>query len=233
MFTGLIEAIGMVDSVRGSSQGMSIRILCASLADGLAVGDSINVDGVCQTVVAADRSTFTVEAVGDTLAKTTFRKLKPGARVNLERALRADGRFGGHMVMGHVNGTARILSWRPEAGAAASEAAAWFLTLELQPSWADRVVPEGSIAVDGVSLTVAEVAPGAAGAGLSASAGFLARMSIIPHTRKATTLGLRQQGDLVNIELDILASYVRAAIKAAGPLEAGLTPQKLTSWGYS
>ena len=93
---------------------MLIEILCPPVASGLAIGDSINVDGVCQTVVAATASTFSVEAVGDTLAKTNFRRLKPGARVNLERALRADGRFGGHMVMGHVTGTARILSWRAE-----------------------------------------------------------------------------------------------------------------------
>jgi riboflavin synthase len=223
MFTGLIEAVGSVDSISRSSRGMLIRIVCPPVASGLAIGDSINIDGVCQTAVAATASTFSVEAVGDTLAKTNFQKLKPGARVNLERALRADGRFGGHMVMGHVTGTARILSWRAETGA-------WLLTLELDPSWADRVSPEGSIAVDGISLTVAEVVRSAAISGVGS---LTARMSIIPHTRQATTLALKKEGNLVNIELDILASYVRAAMKAAFAQGSGLTLEKLNSWGYS
>ena len=223
MFTGLIEAVGSAASVSRSSQGILIEILCPTVANGLAIGDSINVDGVCQTVVTATASTFSVEAVGDTLAKTNFRRLKPGARVNLERAMRADGRFGGHMVMGHVTGTARILSWRAEAGA-------WLLTLGLDPSWEDRVSPEGSIAVDGISLTVAEVVRGAASSGVRS---LSARMSIIPHTRQATTLALKKEGDLVNIELDILASYVRAAVKAVFTQGSGLTQEKLNSWGYS
>jgi riboflavin synthase len=231
MFTGLIEEIGRVDSIHGSQRGgMRIVILCPPIARELAVGDSVNVDGVCQTVVAATASTFSVEAVGDTLEKTTLGELKQGTRVNLERSMRADGRFGGHMVMGHVSGTARILSWGPEGNPADSGAAAWFLVLELQPSWADRVVAEGSIAVDGVSLTVAEISGSVA---LSSSKGLSARMSIIPHTRKATTLALKKEGDLVNIELDILASYVRAALKTAFRQDPGLTLEKLVGWGYS
>ncbi len=222
MFTGLIEAVGSVDSIHGGSEGMRIGIFCPSVASGLALGDSINVDGVCQTVVAATDSTFSVEAVGDTLVKTTFRKLARGSRVNLERALRADGRFGGHLVMGHVTGTARIVSWE--------EAEAWFLVIELDPSWEDRVVPEGSIAVDGISLTVAEVTRNAA---FSGSGILCARASIIPHTRSTTTLAGRKVGDFVNIELDILASYVRAALKAALGKGTGISLEKLSRWGYS
>ncbi len=230
MFTGLIEAIGSVSSVRGSQQGVRIEIRCPSVATELEIGDSINVDGVCQTAVAATNSTLSFEAVGDTLAKTTLGRLKPGAQVNLERALRADARFGGHIVMGHVTGTARITSWEPEAGTGGSEAAAWFLTVELDPSWADRVAAECSIAVDGISLTVAEVLRSSARAGAD---GLRARMSIIPHTRKATTLSLKKEGDLVNIELDVLASYVKAAVDAAFARGRGLTAEKLASWGYS
>jgi riboflavin synthase len=230
MFTGLIEAVGRVDSIRGGSEGLRIEILCPPVASGLALGDSINVDGVCQTVVAATQSTFSVEAVGDTLVKTTFRKLARGARVNLERALRADDRFGGHMVMGHVAGTARIISWKAGAGAKGTETGAWFLVLELDPSWEDRVVPEGSIAVDGISLTVAEVTRNAA---LSSTGSLHARASIIPHTRLATTLAERKAGDFVNIELDILASYVRAAMNASFGKGSGISLEKLSSWGYS
>jgi len=230
MFTGLIEAVGAVDSIRGDSRAMRIGIHCPSVACGLALGDSISVDGVCQTVIAATQSIFSVEAVGDTLTKTTFRTLAKGSRVNLERALRADGRFSGHMVMGHVTGTARIISWKADAATMGTEAVAWFLVLELDPSWEGRVVPEGSIAVDGISLTVAEVTRSA----LFSSTGSLrARASIIPHTRNATTLAERKAGDLVNIELDILASYVRAAMKTSLGEGSAISLEKLSSWGYS
>src|SRR5271157_5010273 len=224
MFTGLIEAVGSVDSIGGGPEGMRIGILCPPVASGLAPGDSINVDGVCQTVVAVTQSTFSVEAVGDTLVKTTFRKLARGSRVNLERAMRADGRFGGHLVTGHVTGTARIISWEEGAGRAGMDAGAWFLVIELDPSWEDRVAPEGSIAVDGISLTVAEVIGNVA---LSGTGSLSARASIIPHTRSATTLAERKVGDFVNIELDILASYVRAALKAALGKGTGISLEKL------
>jgi riboflavin synthase len=227
MFTGLIEAVGSIDTISGSSEGMRITILSPVIAAGLALGDSVNIDGACQTVVAFTPSTFTVEAVGDTLVKTTFRGLKRGARVNLERAMRADGRFGGHMMSGHVTGTAPILSWGPGSG---GDAGAWFLVLGLDPGWEDRVIPEGSIAVDGISLTVAEVTRDSS---LSAAGGLNARVSIIPHTRLATTLAGKKAGDLVNIELDILASYVRAAMKAALGTGSGVSMEKLRDWGYS
>ena len=228
MFTGLIEAVGIVESIRRGAEGMRIVINSPVVAAGLAIGDSVNVDGVCQTVIAADASSFTVEAVGDTLEKTTFRRLKQGAKVNLEQALRADGRLGGHMVMGHVTGAARVRSWAPQAGRSGNGGGAWFLVLELDPSWSDRVAPEGSIAVDGISLTVAEVTRDSA---LGASK-LCARISIIPHTRLATTLALRREGDFVNIELDILASYVRVAMNAVSSKGRAITPEALRSWGF-
>jgi len=236
MFTGLIEEIGRVQGVERGSNGMRIEIQSAVLAPTLAIGDSVNIDGACQTVVAASKATFTVEAVGDTLVKTTFRSLTRGKRVNLERAVRADSRMGGHIVMGHVTGTARILSWGPAAPSGSlggslgpDGTAAWFLLLALERSWADRVASEGSIAVDGISLTIAEVLQGAT---TQRPRGLQARISIIPHTRTATTLADRRQGDLVNIELDILASYVRAADGSTLSRDSGLTLEKLDSWGY-
>ncbi|HUI70943.1 MAG TPA: riboflavin synthase [Spirochaetia bacterium] len=230
MFTGLIEAIGRIESVEAGSQGMRIGVFCPPIASELAIGDSINIDGACQTVVATSPSSLSVEAVGDTLVKTTFRGFKRGTKVNLERALRADGRFGGHIVTGHVTGTGRILSWGPHPAQAGFEVGAWFLTLNLESSWEDRVAPEGSIAVDGISLTIAALDREPKGSG---SAGLRARISVIPHTRQATTLPLKKQGDLVNIELDILASYARAAVKAAVASAPGLSLEKLASWGYS
>lgn len=241
MFTGLIEDIGRVQGAESGSSGMRIEIQSPALAPALEIGDSVNIDGACQTVVATTKETFTVEAVGDTLEKTTFRSLAPGKRVNLERAVRADSRMGGHMVMGHVTGTARIISWGPAAqrqsfgkSSGPDDAAAWFLLLGLDQSWADRVAPEGSIAVDGVSLTVAEVLQGGvAGAAAGRDGGLQVRISIIPHTRTATTLVDRRQGDLVNIELDILASYASAALRAALGAAPRLTKEKLALWGYT
>jgi riboflavin synthase len=132
------------------------------------------------------------------------------------------------MVMGHVTGAARVDSWGPEAGRSSQGAGAWFLVLDLDPSWADRVAPEGSIAVDGISLTVAEVTHDSA----VGASGLLARISIIPHTRLATTLALKREGDFVNIELDILASYVRAAMSVVFGKGRAITPEALRSWGY-
>lgn len=229
MFTGLIEDIGKVQGIESGRNGLRIEIGSAALAPTLKIGDSISIDGVCQTVVAATESSFAVEAVGDTLVKTTFRGLTRGKRVNLERALRADGRMGGHMVMGHVTGAARVLSWGPAVGPR-SETGAWFLLLALDSSWADRVASEGSIAVDGISLTIAEVLQ-------ESKAGpqgrLQARISIIPHTRTATTLSDRQQGDIVNVELDILASYASAAVRATLGKVPSLTKEKLALWGYA
>lgn len=228
MFTGLIEAVGTVESCARAARGMRIGIGCPALAPSLAVGDSINVDGACQTVIAATTSSFSVEAVGDTLEKTTFRKLAQGVRVNLERAMRADGRFGGHLVTGHVTGTATIISWAAGSGGSEGDPGAAFLVLGLDHAWRDRVVAEGSIAVDGISLTVAQVVEAGAGTGGS----LRARISIIPHTRRSTTLAQRKPGDTVNIELDILGSYISAAVKAGLGRIAGMDIGKLKEWGY-
>jgi riboflavin synthase len=228
MFTGLIEEMGTVESCARGPRGMRIGILSPALAPSLTVGDSITVDGACQTVIAVTPSTFSVAAVGDTLEKTTFRALARGARVNLERAMRADGRFGGHVVTGHVTGTASIVSWADGNGSPGGELGATFLVLGLDPSWRDRVVAEGSIAVDGISLTVAEVVDTGARSGGT----LRARISIIPHTRHSTTLARKKPGDTVNIELDILGSYVAAAVRAGLGRIANLDIGKLKEWGY-
>jgi riboflavin synthase len=247
MFTGLIEEVGVLGTMRAAATGTRLGIRCPSLARVLRVGESVAVNGACLTVVSRGGDDFDVEAVGDTLEKTTLRRAKPGARVNLERALSAAGRLDGHLVMGHVTGTARIRSWAPAASAASAAQAesprgdleAWFLVVDLDPSWADRVAAEGSIAIDGVSLTVA----GLDGADDSSGSGRLeARISVIPHTRLATNLADRKAGDEVNVELDVIASYVRAAVAAffkggatggtPAPDASRLDIERLKSWGY-
>ncbi len=234
MFTGLIEEVGAIGSLRAEATGMKIGIRCPTLTPALDIGESIAVNGVCLTVTARSRDDFEVQAVGDTLEKTTLRGMRPGARVNLERALRASGRLDGHFVTGHVTGRARIKSWGPAAAATSSSPRealeAWFLVIDLDPAWAGRVAAEGSIAIDGISLTVA---------GIENSE---ARISVIPSTRLATCLSDRKAGDEVNVELDVLASYVYAAVAAllgadaaAGIVLRGsprIDIEQLKSWGY-
>ncbi|MGO8692319.1 MAG: riboflavin synthase [Rectinemataceae bacterium] len=241
MFTGLIEEIGELGSLQAAATGLRLGIVCPTLASALEIGASIAVDGVCLTVTSRGRNGFEAEAVGDTLEKTTLRKMKKGTRVNLERPLSAGGRLDGHIVMGHVTGRAPILSWGPARakGAGRGDLEAWFLVIGLDPTWADRVVAEGSIAIDGISLTVA----GLESAGESPESGrFAARISVIPHTRLATSLADKRTGDEVNVELDVLASYVHAAVAAflrrgaadetPGRGGKSFDMEQLKAWGY-
>lgn len=242
MFTGLIEEVGELGSLRAAAGGLRLGIACPALAPTLDVGASLAVDGVCLTVTSRNRGGVEVEAVGDSLEKTTLRRLKQGSRVNLERPLTAGARLAGHIVTGHVVGTARVLSWGPRASGATrgrrSDLEAWFLTIGLSRSWADRIAAEGSIAIDGISLTVAGLE---GGEGRSARDLLQARISVIPHTRAATNLATKRVGDEVNIELDIIASYIRAAVAVF--LQGGSTDgelmkrpaldiERLGEWGY-
>lgn len=195
MFTGLVEALGRVERVVEESAGRRLRLVWPGLTgsgDPLALGESVAVNGCCLTVVATDASGdgFEVQAGPETLARTNLGSASEGDPVNLERALRVGDRFGGHFVQGHVDATAVLLERRPEGE--------WeFLAFALDPVWDPLLVPKGSIAVDGVSLTLVDVAPG--------------RFSVmlIPHTLAVTTLGALVPGQRVNIELDMLAKHVQ------------------------
>lgn len=210
MFTGLVEEVGAIRSVQPLSQGRRLVIECQKVLEGLQIGDSIALNGVCQTVVAFDRHQASFEAVGDTLTKTTLGRLEVGAALNLERACRADGRLGGHFVLGHVQSVTTVTHWEPRGDG-------WTLELALPQALVPYLVAEGSVAVDGVSLTVAEVDP------------HRFRISIIPHTVSATNLVNLKVGSLVNLETDILARYVEAQLRAARP---GLASDALKLWGY-
>jgi riboflavin synthase len=187
VFTGLVEGMGEVER-----PGPRVRIR-ADLA--LAVGDSVAVDGCCLTVVAAGDGWFEADAVPETLRRTTLGRRGPGDRVNLERPLRADGRLGGHFVQGHVDGVGRVAGRRAEGDSL-------LLDFTAGPELLRYVAEKGSIAVDGVSLTVAARLQG----------GF--RVAVIPHTAAATTLGSRLTGDEVNLEADVLAKYVEGLLAA-------------------
>ena len=193
MFTGLVEAMGRLEA----REGARLRFACPFAAE-LAVGDSVSVNGVCLTVEERDEATFSCTAVAATLRRTTLGGLQPGDAVNLERALRADGRLGGHIVQGHVDGVGHLEARRPDGP--------WELLRIAAPEEVLRyVVPRGSIAVDGVSLTVAECGSDAFG------------VAIIPHTADATTLGALRPGAPVNLEADVIAKYVEGLLAGRDP----------------
>jgi riboflavin synthase len=198
VFTGLVEATGVVAAVAAAPDRAGARLeLAAALADELAAGDSVAVNGCCLTVAATRPGGFAADLVAETLRRTALGGLRAGDRVNLERPLALGGRLGGHLVQGHVDGVARVLARRP-AGAGAE------LTVELPAGLARYVAHKGSIAVDGVSLTVAAVAAGAF------------TVALVPHTLAVTTLGDRRPGDPVQLEVDVVAKYVERLLAAEG-----------------
>lgn len=199
MFTGLIEAMGQL----AERQGAHLRFTCP-FAGALAPGESVAVSGACLTVEACDASGFSATAVPTTLRRTTLGSLAVGDAVNLERALRADGRLGGHLVQGHVDGVGHLLARTPDLE--------WeLLRFRAPEALLPYLVPRGSIAVDGVSLTVAGREAG----------GFT--VAIIPHTAAATTLGALRPGAAVNLEADVIAKYVEGLL-GTSPKSAWATP---------
>ena len=205
MFTGLVEKLGRVEQVSEENSGRRLTLAWPGLSrscDPLALGESVAVNGCCLTVIEAEPGgdTFVVQAGPETLVRTSLGDKKPGDPVNLERALRVGDRLGGHFVQGHVDATAVLRERRPDGE--------WeFLGFGLDPEWDPLMVTKGSIAVDGVSLTLVDVAPGRFSA------------MLIPHTLAMTTLGTLRPGDRVNIELDMLAKHVRKLINGRNSSE--------------
>ena len=193
MFTGLVEAIGQVTAVRDVPGGRRIRIT-VPFASALTDGESVSVNGVCLTAVTRDATGLEADVGPETARVTTLGTLAAGAAVNLERSMAAGGRFGGHFVQGHVDGIGRV-------GAIRAEGEAYWVTIEFPPGLAPFLVPKGSVAVDGISLTVATLA----------EAQF--EVMIIPFTWQSTTLSQRVAGDPVNLECDMLGKYVVRAMQ--------------------
>lgn len=197
MFTGIVEEVGTVSSAQEAAGDLRIRVE-AELASDLAIGDSIAVSGCCLTASEVDASGFSAELSRETIAKTAGR-WRSGSRVNLERALAADGRFGGHMVSGHVEATGEVRQVRRQPGA-------FVMTVRAPDRLARYLVPKGSITVDGVSLTLVDVGgPGGSDPRLSPSEFTL---WLIPHTLEITTLGELEPGSAVNLEADLIAKYL-------------------------
>jgi riboflavin synthase len=224
MFTGIVEGTGTVVALTAAPDGAAARLEVQApwLAGDLAVGDSVAVDGCCLTVTAAAAGGFAADLVAETLRRTALGRLAAGARVNLERPLALGGRLGGHLVQGHVDGVGRVLDQRPTGPEGSGEPQGGApvgregsgeprrgapvnqgheVRIELPDDLARYVVEKGSIAVDGVSLTVAGLGPG-----------WFA-VALVPHTLAATTLGERGPGDPVHLEVDVVAKYVERLVQ--------------------
>jgi len=194
VFTGIVEAVGTVVAVEPVGELLRLVVEAPALAAEARVGDSIAVRGACLTVTRASGGSIHFDAVRETILRTALADLAPGARVNLERALRADARLDGHVVQGHVDGVGRVSELRREGDDVR-------LFVACPAEVAEHLVPKGSVAIDGVSLTVV-------GAGEAAF-----DVALVPHTLAATTLGSLRPGDRVNLEADVLAKYVRRSVE--------------------
>lgn len=210
MFTGIIETIGTIRSIRRGAHSITLHIAAPGILEGTAVGDSIATNGVCLTVTSIERDAFTADAMPETMQHTALGSLQAGSRVNLERALRLDSRLGGHMVSGHIDGTGTLAALKRDDNAIR-------LTVTASPDITRYIIPKGSVALDGVSLTVTGVTSGSF------------EVSVIPHTQHATTLTSLMPGTPVNIENDLIAKYIEKLLPSA---PQGLTLEKLIENGF-
>lgn len=189
MFTGLVEEVGKVKSITKTNNAAKLTINAKKVLEGIKLGDSISTNGVCLTVTEFNLQSFTVDVMPETMRRSNLHLLSPGDEVNLERALRIGDRLGGHFVSGHIDGMGTITNIESE------DNAVW-ITIETSKELLKYIVYKGSIAIDGVSLTVAYVDEN------------IFKVSIIPHTKEVTTLHRKKVGDVVNLECDMISKYV-------------------------
>jgi len=213
MFTGLIEAVCTVMSVRRSESTMLLTIDLGELAGDSKIGDSIAINGVCLTIARLEGGIATFELSGETLARSTLNKLKPSSQVNVERAIKAADRFGGHFVQGHIDGTATIKTIDKHGRFADMKFAA-------EPGLLNAMVVKGSVAVDGISLTIASIEQNSF------------TVALIPETLNKTTLSKVKIGDEVNIETDIIVKTIKTQLEKILPQKQSLTAEKLKELGF-
>ncbi|MBP3718717.1 MAG: riboflavin synthase [Eubacterium sp.] len=195
MFTGIIEEVGIVRSITKGSLSAILNISCEKVLEDTRVGDSIAVNGVCLTVTSLEESSFTADVMAETLRRSSLGELVKGSKVNLERAMQLNGRFGGHIVSGHIDGTGTILSTKKEGNAT-------WVEVGTSPEILRFIIQKGSITIDGISLTVAKLTDKSFS------------VSIIPHTGSETTLLTKKIGSVVNLENDIVGKYVERFISS-------------------
>jgi riboflavin synthase len=195
MFTGIVEEIGTIHSVQRGKQSAVLKIGASQIVEGLKNGDSVNTNGACLTVISVDGDSFSADVMAETMRLTNLQFLKPGSKVNLERAMKLNERLGGHLVSGHIDGTGTI------TGIAEEDNAQW-ITVSADPAILRYMIKKGSIAIDGISLTVAKLT------------GNDFSVSLIPYTIKDTTLAHRKKGEMVNLECDMVGKYIERFMNA-------------------
>ena len=208
MFTGLVEEVGTLKSIAKKSKSAVLTIAGSVIFDDLKLGDSVAVNGVCLTVTSFTPTTFTADVMEVTLASSGLGQLTAGAPVNLERAMSAQGRFGGHIVTGHIDGTGTISAITPSENATR-------YTISTSPAILRYIILKGSITIDGISLTVSELTP------------TTFSVSIIPHTAKATILHTKTPGSVVNLENDILGKYIERLMHTAPTADNRRPPSQI------
>src|SRR3954469_414212 len=213
MFTGIIEEVGKVTSIKQEGGSRRLTVAASELVKELTKGASIAVSGVCLTAVEYGTNFFAADLAEETWKRTSFSRIKEGARVNLELPMRADGRFGGHMVQGHVDGTGTFQSLDRIKGADD-----FWLRIEIPTELARYVIYKGSLSIEGISLTVAKIE------------GTEVTVAIIPHTIKMTNLGSLKSGNPVNLEVDMIAKYVEKMMR--GDADSSLTIEELVAKGF-
>lgn len=211
MFTGLIEEVGQIKQISKKTDGVNLTVRCSKVTEGTKIGDSIAVNGVCLTVVNIDRDSLAFEVSQETLKRSNISNLKVMEPVNLERAMIAGGRFGGHIVQGHIDTTGYIISIKPAVNHTE-------LSIQIPTSYTDYVIEKGSIAIDGISLTINYIKENNI------------YLNIIPHTLENTNLKFRKVGDLVNLEFDILGKYVVETMKRYGFSKENKLKNLLENW---
>lgn len=214
MFTGIVEETGQVISVKKGSRSSRLTIRGDLIFEDIKVGDSIAVNGVCLTVSRFQETSFEADVMRETLERSTLGNLEAKSKVNLERAMPADGRFGGHIVSGHIDGTGRISEMRKD------DNAIW-VTVEADDNILGYIIEKGSVCIDGISLTIASVGQG----------WFC--VSVIPHTADATILGEKQAGDIVNLENDMIGKYIKQFVsKEQEQVKSDITMEFLQKAGF-
>jgi riboflavin synthase len=211
MFTGIIEEVGRVIGITHHQDNRRLTVSSSHLAKELRKGDSIAVSGVCLTAIDIKPTSVSFDLAAETWNRTSFSRMQEGALVNLELPMRADGRFGGHIVQGHVDGTGKFLALDP-----IPNADDYWLRIEIPPELARYVISKGSLSIEGISLTVARIE------------GTVVTVAIIPHTVEMTNLKSLKPGDPVNLEVDMIAKYVEKMMRG----ESAITLEKLVSAGF-
>lgn len=212
MFTGIVEELGEIKKIRGGDNSLSLEI-GAQLSPSLQLGDSVSTNGVCLTVSSKKEDSFTADIMPETLKKSNLKRLRVGSKVNLERALTLQDHLGGHLLLGHVDSTAPILKQKREGEYI-------LFTIPYEEEFGPYLIPQGSVAIDGISLTIAHLTP------------HMFTISLIPHTLSKTTLQFRNSGDEVNLEFDVLGKYIHRHLTLRDSRKGTMTEDYLKEHGF-